>query len=60
MYTIEQRDEQLLGTQAAIRYHCYFDRAAEHLLRVRMEIDLKPGETTLDASLLGAGELQNP
>jgi predicted metalloprotease with PDZ domain len=39
MYSIEQRDEQLVGTRAAIRYHCYFDRAAEHLLRVRMEID---------------------
>ncbi len=51
MYTIEQRDEQLLGSRAAIRYHCYFDRAAEHLLRVRMEIDLKPGETTIHLML---------
>lgn len=39
MYNIEQRDEQLLGTTSAIRYHCYFDRAPQHLLRVRMEVD---------------------
>lgn len=44
MYSIEQRDEQLVGTRAAIRYHCYFDRAAEHLLRIRMEVDLQAGE----------------
>lgn len=28
MYSIEQRDDQIRGTQAAIRYHCYFDDAA--------------------------------
>lgn len=47
MYTIEQRDEQLIGTTAAIRYHCYFDRAAEHLLRVRMEVDTNGTEDVL-------------
>ncbi|MCS7302197.1 MAG: PDZ domain-containing protein [Candidatus Kapabacteria bacterium] len=51
MYTIEQRDEQLLGTQAKIRYHCFFDRAAEHLLRVRMEIDLDGGEDDVRCTL---------
>lgn len=45
MYSIEQRDEELLGTTARIRYHCFFDRAAEHLLRVRMEIDHEAGKS---------------
>lgn len=51
MYLIEQRDEQLLGTQAAIRYHCYFDLVAQHLLRVRMDIDLKGDEEELRLTL---------
>lgn len=51
MYTIEQRDEQLVGTHAAIRYHCFFDRAAEHLLRVRMEIDLQGNEEEVRLTL---------
>lgn len=40
MYSIEQRDDQIRGTHAAIRYHCYFDDAARHLVRIRMEVDL--------------------
>lgn len=40
MYSIEQCDDQLRGTQAAIRYHCYFDDACRHLVRIRMEVDL--------------------
>lgn len=39
MYNIEQRDEQLLHTSAAIRYHIHFEEAARHLVRVVMEID---------------------
>ena len=40
MYNIEQRDEQLLGSHAQIRYHCYFDDASRHLVRIRMEVEL--------------------
>lgn len=45
-YSIEQTDEQLLETTAAIRYHLYFDRAPQHIIRVEMEID-SPEEDTL-------------
>ncbi len=43
MYSIEQRDRQLLNTSATIRYHLYFDEAPRHLVRVVMEIDA-PGD----------------
>ncbi|MFM8436942.1 MAG: M61 family metallopeptidase [Candidatus Kapaibacterium sp.] len=46
-YSIEQRDEQLVGSGAAIRYHCHFHRAAQHLLCVEMEIDAVGAELTL-------------
>lgn len=42
MYSIEQRDEQLLHTSASLRYHLHFEEAARHLVRVVMEID-NPG-----------------
>jgi predicted metalloprotease with PDZ domain len=38
-YSIEQRDEHLLGTQANIRYHWHFDKAYRHLVRVVMDVD---------------------
>lgn len=38
-YSIEQRDTQLKGSKAPIRYHLYFDLAAQHLARVEMEVD---------------------
>lgn len=44
MYSIEQRDEQLLHTSASIRYHLYFDEAPRHLVRVVMEIDTTGNE----------------
>ncbi len=46
-YTIEQRDEQLTGTAAAIRYHCHFHRASQHLLCVDMEVETTESELTL-------------
>lgn len=39
MYSIEQRDEQLVNTTAAITYELGFDRAPQHLVTVRMRID---------------------
>ncbi len=47
MYSIEQRDTDLINSTAAIRYHFYFDRAHQHILRVRMEIDDCHDTTTL-------------
>lgn len=44
MYSIEQRDEQLRGTTAAITYTLGFDRAAQHLISVRMRIDNVSGD----------------
>ncbi len=45
-YSIEQRDAQLKGTHAAIRYHLSFSHAAQHLVDVAMEIDAAlPSET---------------
>lgn len=41
-YSIEQRDSELRGSRAAIRYNCYFDLAPQHLLRVEMEVDAVP------------------
>lgn len=38
-YSIEQRDEQLLHTTASICYHLYFDKAAQHTIRVELHID---------------------
>ena len=37
-YSIEQRDEQLFGTDANIVYELEFDRAPQHLVRVRMKV----------------------
>ncbi|MBI2794995.1 MAG: PDZ domain-containing protein [Ignavibacteria bacterium] len=37
-YNIEQRDEQLIGSYAAITYTLEFDRAPQHIVRVRMTI----------------------
>ncbi|MBK6759131.1 MAG: M61 family metallopeptidase [Ignavibacteria bacterium] len=45
MYSIEQRDEQLRGTTAAITYTLGFDRAAQHLITVRMRIDSVTGSS---------------
>jgi predicted metalloprotease with PDZ domain len=42
-YSIEQNDKDLLGTTANIRYHLYFDRAPQHILRVETEIDNASG-----------------
>jgi predicted metalloprotease with PDZ domain len=38
LYSIEQRDEQLLNSQANITYTLNFSRAAEHLMEVKMNI----------------------
>jgi predicted metalloprotease with PDZ domain len=38
-FTIEQTDAELLHTSADIRYHLYFERASQHLVRIIMEID---------------------
>jgi len=37
-YNIEQRDEQILGTTANIIYEVSFERAAQHIVHVRMRI----------------------
>lgn len=47
MYSIEQRDEQLLNTSASIHYHLYFGEAARHLVRIVTEIDNPGAEITL-------------
>ena len=39
MYEIEQRDEQLVNSSAAITYEIGFDRAPQHLVSVRMRIE---------------------
>src|SRR5512135_3367832 len=49
-YSIEQRDAQVKGTRAAIRYRLSFAHAAQHLVDVVMEIDAalpSEGELTL-------------
>jgi predicted metalloprotease with PDZ domain len=46
-YSIEQRDEQLKDTTAAIRYHVSFPNAGQHLLHVLMEVDTTEPEITL-------------
>lgn len=38
-YSIEQRDEQLRGTQAKITYELSFERASQHIVNVRMRIE---------------------
>ena len=38
-YNIEQRDEQLRKTSAAIRYHVSLSRAPQHIADIRIEID---------------------
>ncbi len=47
MYSIEQRDDQLLGSEADIVYDLYFDRATQHLLRVLMTVKKVTGPITL-------------
>jgi len=42
MYSIEQQDEQLVGTSAPIRYRLSFIRAGSHLVDIEMEVD-EPG-----------------
>jgi predicted metalloprotease with PDZ domain len=46
-YSIEQRDAQLAGTSAAIRYFLSFRSAAQHIADVVMEIDTTADELTL-------------
>lgn len=46
-YTIEQTDAQLRKTSAAIRYRVSFERAAQHLADITMEIDTDRDELTL-------------
>lgn len=46
-YSIEQRDEQLHDTTAAIRYSITLANAAQHLLHVTMEIDTAEPEIVL-------------
>lgn len=46
-YSIEQRDAQLTGTSAAIRYRLTFPNAAQHLMNVEMEIDNDASELIL-------------
>ncbi len=41
-YLIDQRDADLLHSTASVHYHCSFARAAQHLLEVRMEVDVEP------------------
>ena len=38
-YTIEQRDEQLRGTGAGIRYRLSFPQAAQHLIHIEMHVE---------------------
>lgn len=38
-YSIEQRDEQLVGTKASIRYTLSFPNCEQHLVDVTMEVD---------------------
>lgn len=47
MYSIEQRDQQLLNTSASIRYHLHFGEAARHLVRIVTEVDTPGNEITL-------------
>ena len=44
-YVIEQRDDQLVNTTAAIRYELRFDRAPQHLVHVRMRVERVSGPT---------------
>jgi predicted metalloprotease with PDZ domain len=46
-YTIEQTDEQLKGTTAAIRYRLSFPNAAQHLIAIVMEVDTDRPELVL-------------
>lgn len=50
-HSIEQRDAQLIGTRASIRYHFHFDLAPQHLMRVVMEVDAVPA-TQSDITLV--------
>ncbi|MEN9281710.1 MAG: hypothetical protein RL594_645 [Bacteroidota bacterium] len=43
MYNIEQRDEQLRQSTAAITYELSFDRAPQHLVTVRMRVERVEG-----------------
>ena len=46
-YSIEQSDEQVKGTSAAIRYRLSFPNASQHLLSITMEIDTDQPEIVL-------------
>ncbi|MCX6141084.1 MAG: PDZ domain-containing protein [Candidatus Kapabacteria bacterium] len=45
MYSIEQRDEQIRGTSAAITYTLGFARAPQHLVAVHMHVERVSGPT---------------
>ncbi|MCB0713337.1 MAG: M61 family metallopeptidase [Ignavibacteriae bacterium] len=38
-YTIEQRDEQLLNSEAKIFYHISFPQAGQHLMQIEMRVE---------------------
>lgn len=42
-YVIEQRDDQLVNSKAAITYELSFDSAPQHLVHVRMRIERVSG-----------------
>lgn len=46
-FSIEQRDEQLIGTTADIQYELSFDRAPQHLVRVTMRVRKVTGEAII-------------
>jgi predicted metalloprotease with PDZ domain len=41
-FFIEQRDQELIGSTAAVHYDIHFDRAVQHLLRIEMTVE-NPG-----------------
>jgi predicted metalloprotease with PDZ domain len=47
IYSIEQTDEQLKGTSAAIRYTLAFPNAGQHLVAITMEVDTEEEEIVL-------------
>lgn len=46
-YSIEQTDQQLLNTTAAIRYRLSFSQAAQHILHVTMEVDTESDDMVM-------------
>jgi predicted metalloprotease with PDZ domain len=53
MYSIEQRDEQILYSQSRIRHHWHFDEAHKH--RVRVVLDIDPAEVPSQPSYVVLG-----